>query len=184
MSRIGKKPVEIPSGVSVRVNGGEVTVEKSGNTLTMTARPEVTVTVDEGAKQVTVAPAPGHEESRDARAYWGLTRALVQNMIIGVDKGYEKKLEIVGVGWGAEVKGGKSLDLKVGYANVVSVPIPMGIDVNVERQMVTVKGTDKQAVGQFAAAVRSKRKPEPYNGKGIKYHDEVVRRKQGKVFGS
>ncbi len=182
MSRIGKKPVEIPSGVNVAVsNDRTITVEGNGKTLTMTHRPEVTVAVEDDPKSVVIG---AHKpDDRFTKAHWGTTRSLIANMIDGVTKGYEKKLQIVGVGWGATVAGQK-LDLKVGYANVISVPIPMGVEVTVEKDIVTVKGADKQAVGEFAAVVRSKRKPEPYNGKGIRYTDEEVRRKQGKAFGN
>lgn len=183
MSRIGKKPVEIPSGVSVTIKDRHVTVESGGKTLTMEHRPEVSVTWDEGEKKILVAIDEKDQKVKQIRAYWGLTRSLIQNMVDGVTKGYEKKLEVVGVGWGALVKG-QELELKLGFANVVKVAIPMGVDVSVERAVITIKGADKQAVGEFAAKTRAKRKPEPYNGKGVRYFGEVVRRKQGKVFGS
>ena len=182
MSRIGKKPVEIPSGVSVAVSDDRtITVEGNGKTLSMTHRPEVTVSIEDDPKSVVIGAH--NPEDRATKAYWGTTRSLVANMIDGVTKGYEKKLQIVGVGWGATVAGQK-LDLKLGFANIISVPIPVGVDVTVEKDIVTVKGADKQAVGEFASVVRSKRKPEPYNGKGIRYTDEVVRRKAGKAFGN
>ena len=117
------------------------------------------------------------------RAYWGLTRALIANMIVGVTEGYAKRLEVVGVGWGAKMQG-KTLQLNVGYSNPVMKPVPPGLDVAVEGAFIRISGTDKQAVGQFAAETRAARPPEPYNGKGIKYVDEVIIRKQGKVFGS
>jgi large subunit ribosomal protein L6 len=182
MSRIGKKPVQIPSGVNVTVSDDRtVTVEGKSATLTMTHRPEVTVRVDEDPKAVIVeAEKPEHGNTK---AYWGTTRSLIENMIEGVTNGYQKQLQIVGVGWGATVAGQK-LDLKVGVANTISVPIPTGLDVSVEKDIVTVKGADKQMVGEFAAVVRSKRKPEPYNGKGIRYLGEDIIRKQGKAFGS
>ena len=182
MSRIGNKPVQIPSGVTVSVGADRtLTVESGGKSLSMTYRPEVDVEVNTDDNQVVISCASAGD--RFAKAYWGTCRALINNMIEGVTKGYEKKLQVVGVGWGATVAGTK-MDLKVGYANIISVPIPQGLDVSVEKDIITVKGTDKQMVGQFAAVVRSKRKPEPYNGKGIRYTDEVVRRKQGKAFGS
>ena len=182
MSRIGKKPVEIPSGVSVAVSDDRtITVEGNGKTLSFTHRPEVTVSVEDDPKSVVIG---AHKpDDRATKAYWGTTRSLIANMIDGVTKGYEKKLQIVGVGWGATVAGQK-LDLKLGFANIISVPIPVGVEVTVEKDIVTVKGADKQAVGEFASVVRSKRKPEPYNGKGIRYTDEVVRRKAGKAFGN
>lgn len=183
MSRIGKKPIPTPANVKVGVAGRKVVVESGAKKLAMTHRPEVTVKVDEGARAVVVGVAPGFEEQRAASAYWGTTRALISNMIKGVTQGYEKTMEIVGVGWGAEVRG-KELVLKVGFASPVTLPIAEGLSVTVEKQFVRIKGPDKQSVGQLASVMRSVRKPEPYNGKGIKYADEVIRRKQGKVFGS
>lgn len=182
MSRIGKKPVAIPAGVNVAVAGDRtVTVEAKGATLKMTHRPEVRVALVDDPKSVVVEAV--NPDDRATKAYWGTTRALIANMIQGVTQGYEKKLQIVGVGWGATLAGNR-LDLKLGFANVISVPVPAGLDVKVEKDILTVKGTDKRMVGEFAAVVRSKRKPEPYNGKGIRYTDEVVRRKQGKAFGN
>jgi large subunit ribosomal protein L6 len=178
MSRIGKKPVEIPSGVKVSLAGRMVTVQGKGGTLQYEHRPEVKVTVDDGAKQVTVERA---DNSRPARAYHGLTRSLIHNMVVGVTEGYKKELEIVGAGWTAQVQG-RNVSLNVGYADAKVVPIPDGVTVAVQGQRITVTGADKQAVGQCAAQMRSKRKPEPYNGRGIKYVDEHIIRKQGKAF--
>ncbi|TVQ60547.1 MAG: 50S ribosomal protein L6 [Phycisphaerales bacterium] len=183
MSRIGKQPVAVPAAVKVTIQNGVVAVESGGKKLEMKHRPEVRVDWDESEKAVRVTIDEKHAGNREVRAYWGMTRSIIQNMVQGVSKGFEKTLEINGVGWGA-VNAGKTLDLKLGYANIIKVPIPMGVDVNVDRNFVKISGPDKQAVGQFAAVVRSKRKPEPYNGKGIKYSDEVIRRKQGKAFGS
>ena len=183
MSRIGKKPVSVPKGVKVSISDRTVTVEGSKGTLSYTHRPEVVVNFDESEAACTVDAAEGHAGKRETRAHWGTTRALINNMIIGVSEGYKKQLEVVGVGWNATVAG-TNLNLKVGYANTISVPIPTGVSVSVEKQIVTVEGADKGAVGEFAATVRAKRKPEPYNGKGIKYTDEVIRRKAGKAFGN
>lgn len=183
MSRIGNKAISVPAGVTVSINGRDITVSKGDKTLKMTHRPEIAVTWDEGEKSIACAPAKGFENSREARAYWGMTRALVANMITGVAEGYKKSLEVVGVGWGATMKG-QALEMKVGFANPIDIPIPQGVDVKVEKQLIHVAGADKQAVGQFCATVRATRKPEPYTGRGVKYSDEVVRRKQGKVFGS
>lgn len=183
MSRLGKQPVQVPSGVSVSINGRKITISKGDKSLEMEHRPEVIVHWNQDEKSLSVAVPEGREGDRQSRAYWGMTRSLLANMVEGVAKGYQKQLEVVGVGYNATVAGDK-LQLKVGFANTVSVQIPAGVDVSVERQMITVKGADKQKVGQFAARVRSQRKPEPYNGKGIKYSDEVIRRKQGKAFGS
>jgi len=183
MSRIGKKPVSIPSGVKVAVKSDSLSVEGPKGTLTMSVRPEVNVEVDADAKEVRCTIDEKDQSIREVRAYWGLTRALINNMIEGVTKGYEKTMEVVGVGWGAQVQGNQ-LKLQVGYAQPVLMDIPAGLSVTAEKQIVKINGADKQAVGQFAAAMRAKRKPEPYNGKGVKYADEVIRRKQGKQFGS
>jgi large subunit ribosomal protein L6 len=138
---------------------------------------------DQGSRQIAVSVAEPDANSPAVRAYWGMTRALLQNMVDGVTKGFQKQLEVVGVGYSAEVAGPR-LNLKLGFANTISVPIPPGVAVTVEKQIITVKGPDRHAVGQFAADVRSKRKPEPYNGKGVKYIGEVIIRKQGKAFGT
>ena len=181
MSRIGKKPVPIASGVTVKVNGSEVSVQGKLGTLTYGFRPEVSVSVDEDNKQVVVDRA---DDSRVAKAMHGLTRSLIANMIEGVVNGYKKELEITGVGWNAQVQGMK-VNLNVGYADTRVVPIPEGVKVEVQGgTKISVTGIDKQKVGQCAAQIRSHRKPEPYNAKGIKYSDEVVTRKAGKAFGS
>ena len=183
MSRIARKPVMIPSGVKVAVNAAARTVNLEGpkGKLSLKYRPEVGVKVDGSTLEVTMDPAI--VDLGGNRAFWGTTRALIATGIEGVLKGYEKKLEIVGVGWGARVQG-KKLVLTVGFANTLDVAIPDGLKVEVNQTMVTVSGPDKQAVGQFASKCRALRKPEPYNGKGIKYFDEVIQRKQGKAFGS
>lgn len=183
MSRLGKKPVPVPANVKVDIAGDKITVASGSKTLSLNKRPEVGVAYDSGARLVSVSISEADKENRLVRAFWGTTRAHIANMIKGVTEGYQKQLEVVGVGFTATVAG-KTLDLKVGFANVLKVPIPAGVEVSVEKQFITVKGSDKQAVGQFASVVRSKRKPEPYNGKGIKYTTETIRRKQGKAFGS
>lgn len=183
MSRIGRKPVEVPKNVKVAVSGRTVSVEGPKGTLTMEHRPEVQVRWDESEKKFHLGVDEGlAAENRAIGAYWGTTRALLGNMVEGVTKGYEKKLEVVGVGWSAAVQG-KNLSLKIGFANRIEVAIPQGVSVSVEKQLITITGADKQQVGHFAATVRAKRKPEPYNGKGIKYSGEVIQRKQGKAFG-
>ena len=183
MSRLGKKTITIPSGVDVAISGRKVTVSKGDKRLDYETRPEVNLAWDKDARTLNVSIDEADADNRQVRAYWGLTRSLIQNMVTGVTEGYTRSLEVVGVGFSA-VNAGKTLDLKVGYANIIKVPIPQGVDVAVERQMIHVKGADKQKVGQFAAVVRSTRKPEPYNGKGIKYSDEIIRRKAGKAFGA
>lgn len=183
MSRIGKKPISVPGNVKVNLSGQSISVEGPKGTLSYDFRPEVDVSYDDGDKSISVSMDEALiAKKRSNGAYWGTTRSLINNMIDGVTKGYEKKLQVVGVGWTASVNGNK-LALKVGYANVIEMPIPAGLNVTAEKQIITVTGADKQAVGHFAASTRAKRKPEPYNGKGIKYLDEVIQRKQGKAFG-
>jgi large subunit ribosomal protein L6 len=176
MSRIGKKPVPLPSGVKCNVSGRTVVVESSKGKLSMTHRPEVTVKVEGG--QVVVER---NHESRVARAMHGMTRAIINNMVVGVSAGFKKVLEVNGVGWTIQVQG-KKVKLNVGYADTRELTIPMGVDVQVAGSKVTVSGADRQAVGQLAADIRRQRPPEPYNGKGIKYSDEQIVRKQGKQF--
>ncbi len=183
MSRIGKKAIEVPKGVKVSLSGRTITVEGSKGTLSHEHRPEVAVKWDESEQSIVCTIDEKDAANRKIRAYWGLTRALIQNMVTGVASGYEKKLEIVGVGWGAQVAG-QNLKLQLGYANPVELPIPTGLTVTAEKQNLAVSGADKQAVGDFAAKIRSKRPPEPYNGKGVKYADEVIRKKEGKKMGA
>lgn len=179
MSRIGNKPVTTPDGVKVNVSGRTITVEGPLGRLDWEFRPEISVVVDAEAKLVRVSRA---DDQRQSRALHGLSRALIQNMVIGVTQGYQKKLELVGVGYVAAVQHGE-LQLRVGLANELCRKIPQGLDVSCsDNQHVRIKGIDKQLVGQFAAEVRALRKPEPYKGKGIRYEGEVVRRKQGKVM--
>lgn len=184
MSRIGKKPVEVPAGVKVSIGSDRVvTIEGPKGTLKMTHRPEVKVAWAESEKRVTVTVDEKRAHDGEIRAYWGTTRALIDNMIKGVTKGYEKSLDIVGVGWQAQLQG-KQIRLLVGFANPILMAVPDGVNVAIDRTNIKVSGPDKQMVGEFAAAIRAKRKPEPYNGKGIKYTDETIRRKSGKAFGA
>lgn len=178
MSRLGKKPVDVPSDVKVSINGREVNVEGKLGKLQFIARPEVKVLWNESEKQIVIERA---NDSRPARAYHGMTRALIANMITGVKEGFKIELEIVGVGWNAQLKG-KTVALTVGYADVREVNVLDGVNVEIKGQKLTITGCDKQKVGQLAARIRSQRPPEPYNGKGIKYSDEVIVRKEGKAF--
>lgn len=178
MSRIGKKPISFPAKVKVAVHGSEVVVESGSNKLSYTHRPEVNVEVDDQARKVTVGR---HGDGRTAKAMHGMTRALIANMVTGVSAGFSKDLDITGVGWGAVVQGQK-VALNVGYADTRYVAIPPGVTVEVRGSRIVVKGIEKQVVGQVAALIRSHRPPEPYNGKGIKYADERVVRKQGKAL--
>lgn len=178
MSRIGKKPVAIPSGVKVNVADRDVTVEGKLGKLVWSHRPEVSVEVNEDAKQVQVTR---NKDDKEGRALHGLTRALIQNMVVGVSEGYEKRLEIQGVGYLAAIQG-DTLQLRVGFANEIHRKIPAGLDVTCPDQThVVIKGIDKQKVGQFAAETRAVRKPEPYKGKGVHYEGEQIRRKAGKT---
>jgi len=178
MSRIGKKPVPILDGVSVSVQGRTVLVEGPKGKLQWEHRPEVTVRLDESGRNVVVERL---QENRESRAFHGLTRALVNNMILGVKNGYEKRLEIVGVGYLAAVQG-KTLQLRVGFANELQKEIPPGLQVTCPDQThIVVRGCDKQQVGEFAAEVRALRKPEPYKGKGVRYQGEHVKIKPGKA---
>lgn len=181
MSRVGKKPIPVPAGVKMTIAGGAVTV--AGAKTTLSTKIPQSVNVVEKDKQIVVTIDDGAgEDNRQARADWGTTRALINNMIEGVTKGYEKTMEVVGVGWTAAVQG-KNLKMTLGFANPIIMAIPQGLDVTVDKQFVTIKGADKRMVGEFAAQMRAKRKPEPYNGKGVKYKEEVIKRKQGKAFG-
>lgn len=179
MSRIGKQPIAVPSGVKVDIAGRQVHIEGPLGKLTQELRPEVSVEFDAEGKQVVLKR---RDDSRQARALHGLSRALVANMVEGVTKGYEKRLEVVGVGYLAAVQN-NNLQLRVGFANEVQLPIPAGLNVTCPDQThIVVKGSDKQLVGQFAAEVRAVRKPEPYKGKGVRYEGEAVRRKAGKAM--
>jgi large subunit ribosomal protein L6 len=178
MSRIGKSPVQLPKGVKAAVEAGTLRVEGPLGKLEQRLHPAVNIALDPAAGLLTVKRA---DDTRVARSVHGLTRALAANMVEGVTKGYEKKLEIVGVGYIAAVQK-NMLQLRVGFANELQVPIPAGLSVTCPDQThVVIKGIDKQLVGQFAAEVRSLRKPEPYKGKGIRYENEQVRRKAGKA---
>jgi large subunit ribosomal protein L6 len=181
MSRIGKLPIALPKGVEVAEQSRTVTVKGPKGSLRLELRPEIDVSVDAG--NVTVSPN-GRGAPRDARAFHGMTRALLSNMVVGVSTGYEKKLEIIGVGWNAAAQG-KKLTLNIGFCHPVIFDLPEGIAVETPKPLnIIITGSDKQAVGQFAAKVRAVRPPEPYKGKGIRYVGEYVRRKQGKSFGS
>ena len=178
MSRIGKKPVPILDGVSVNVSGRTISVEGPRGKLQWECRPEVDLNHDEATKSIVVTR---NSNNRESRAFHGLTRSLINNMIIGVKEGYEKKLEIVGVGYIGAIQG-DILSLRVGFANEIKKKIPQGLDVKCPDQThVVIRGCDKQAVGQFAAEVRAVRKPEPYLGKGVRYQGEVVKIKPGKA---
>jgi large subunit ribosomal protein L6 len=175
MSRIGKNPVAVPSGVEVQQSGRTLSAKGALGMLQLAVSGEVTASVADG--MVTIAP---NSETKRARAMWGTTRALVNNMITGVSKGFSITLEINGVGYRAAVQG-DTLNLQLGYSHDVAFPIPADVKIACERPtVITVSGADRQRVGQIAAEIRAYRPPEPYKGKGIKYSTETVRRKEGK----
>ena len=175
MSRIGKLPVVIPDKVKVAVSGLHVKVDGPLGSLERTFKG---VKIEDAGQEIKVAPQDG---SRQSRALWGLTRTLINNMVTGVSKGFERVLEINGVGYRAEVKGSE-LVLSLGKSHPVNFQLPEGISAVVDKQtIVTLKGADKEALGQAAAKIRSFRPPEPYKGKGVKYKEEVIRRKAGKA---
>lgn len=177
MSRIGKKPIPIPSGVTVVIEGQTIRVKGSKGELTRAFHPHVTVREDAGNLLVSVADP----DDGDDRALWGLTRRLLANMIDGVTKGYAKKLELVGVGYRAGIAGQK-LTLHLGFSHPVDFMLPAGITASVDKNtFLTLLGTDKELLGNVAARIRALRKPEPYKGKGIKYEGEIIRRKLGKA---
>jgi large subunit ribosomal protein L6 len=186
MSRIGKQPISVPGSVKVALDPKTRTINIDGpkGKLSYVYRPEVTVTWDESEKAIVCSIPEEKMSIRQMRAYWGTVRARIANMITGVTDGYTKKLEIIGVGWNAKPQGTKSIQLNVGYCHPVEMPAPAGVEFAIEANAITITGADKQVVGQYAADIRSKRPPEPYNGKGIKYSDEIIMRKQGKVFGA
>jgi large subunit ribosomal protein L6 len=176
MSRIGKKPVGVPAGVTIKIDGQTVVATGPKGELTLTVRPEIRVKNENNSLVIERV-----EESPKAKALHGLTRTLVENLIMGVDKGWNKGLELVGVGYRAAVEG-TTLVLNVGFSHQVKYPAPQGITFIVtDNTKIDVKGTDKQLVGETAAQIRRIRPPEPYKGKGIRYIGEVVRRKAGKA---
>jgi large subunit ribosomal protein L6 len=175
MSRIGKRPVPLPNGVTATVEGKNVKVKGPKGELKLTLVEEIDASV--GADGITIAP---REEMERARQMWGMSRSLVNNLVVGVTQGFSTKLEIQGVGYRAAVQG-KNLNLQLGFSHDVAYPIPQGITITAEKPtMLTVSGADKQLVGQVAAEIRAYRKPEPYKGKGVRYAGEYVRRKEGK----
>lgn len=174
MSRLGKIPVAIPKGVEITADGKTLTVKGPKATLTRALHPAVVVSISD--TEASVGPNESHELSK---VMWGTFAAHLKNMIIGVTEGFTRKLEIEGVGYRAEMKG-RTLALSMGYSHPVEMPVPEGIDAIVEKSLITLTGADKEALGQFAADIRSVRKPEPYKGKGIRYQGEYIIRKQGK----
>jgi large subunit ribosomal protein L6 len=175
MSRIGKRPVPLPKGVTATVEGKDVKVKGPKGELKVTLVEEIDASV--GPDGIAITP---RAEMERARQMWGMSRSLVNNLVVGVTQGFSTKLEIQGVGYRAAVQG-KNLNLQLGFSHDVAYPIPAGITITAEKPtMLTVSGADKQLVGQVAAEIRAYRKPEPYKGKGVRYAGEYVRRKEGK----
>lgn len=177
MSRIGKMPIEIPAGTQVKVEGGVVIVKGPKGELKEKLHPLIEVEITDKEIKVLVKG-----EGKQQMSLWGLFRSLIKNMVVGVNKEYEKKLEINGVGYRAAISEDK-LTLNLGYSNPVIYQLPVGIKAKVEANVITVSGIDKYLVGETAAQIRKKRPPEPYKGKGIKYSEEIIRRKAGKTAG-
>lgn len=173
MSKIGKKPIPIPKGVDTKIDGDLVLVKGPKGELKKTFNNSVSISISEGNIVV------GLKNDQDASEIWGLTRALIANMLKGVTDGFEKSLEFDGVGYKANVKGSE-LELNLGYSHPILVKIPDGIAVKIEKSIIKVSGIDNELIGHFAAEVKSKRLPEPYKGHGIKYVGEIIRRKAGK----
>jgi large subunit ribosomal protein L6 len=175
MSRVGKNPVTVPSGIDVSLDGTEIVAKKGNLEKRLETHGRVLINID-GSEVVFSRKG---EEKQDG-AFWGTYRALFNNIVIGLDQGYTKSLEINGVGYRASVQG-KALNLQLGFSHDINYDIPEGLDVKVDKNIITISGTDKQVVGQAAAEIRDFRPPEPYKGKGVKYTDEVIVRKAGKA---
>jgi len=176
MSRVGKKPIEVPKGVTIEYRPPFLTVKGEKGALQREIHPKVAVNIDQTV--ITVSPV---DDSREARALWGLTRSLVANMVEGVSKGFTRVLEVIGVGYRAEVKG-EGLVLSLGYSRPLDFPLPQGVTASVDKQnRITIQGADKELLGLTAARIRALRPPEPYKGKGVKFAEEVIQRKVGKA---
>jgi large subunit ribosomal protein L6 len=180
MSRVGKKPIIIPNGVEVILDGNTVTVKGPKGTLTRTIHPLVQIHMNDGEAGKEVHIQVTNETEKNERAQWGTARSLIANMVEGVIEGFTKQLEVNGVGYRVKLSG-KTVVLGVGYSHEVPFALPEGVEAQVEDNVITLTGANKQMVGEVAANIRKIRKPEPYKGKGIKYMDEVIRRKAGKA---
>lgn len=175
MSRIGKSPIVLPSGIEAKLNGTALIIKNSKESKEIETFGRVTVSIEDNKL---IFSSVG--DDREAKAFWGTYRALANNAVVGLTQGFEKKLEIIGVGYRAAVKG-NILDLQLGFSHPINFPIPKGITITVEKNIIVVKGSDKQVVGQVSAEIRAYRPPEPYKGKGVKYVDEHIIRKAGKT---
>lgn len=175
MSRIGKKPIAIPKGVEVRLEGDQLIIKGPKGKLNLKVHPDVKLDIADNNIAVSVI-----DETRESRSIHGLFRVLIDNMVTGVTKGFERVLEIVGVGYRAELKG-RTAVFNLGYSHPINFELPTGIDAKIEKTKITLSGIDRELLGMTAAKIRSFRKPEPYKGKGIKYAGEMIRRKAGKA---
>lgn len=175
MSRLGKKPIIIPSGVEIKIDQNQIVVKGPKGEIKQTIHPLVIVNLEDNSLKVFVKDP----QERKQKALWGTFVRLIQNMIEGVTKGFEKKLQLVGIGFRAQISGNK-LILNIGFSHPVEYQIPAGVSVNIEKDIITISGLDKQLVGEVAAQIRKLKKPEPYKGTGIKYLEEIVRKKAGK----
>jgi large subunit ribosomal protein L6 len=178
MSRLGKKPIKIPAGVTINLSDSEISVKGPKGELKSKLVPHVKVSFDKEKNEITTSVE--NSEKKDLRARWGLAVRLIQGMIAGVIGGFEKKLEMVGIGFKVSQTGNK-LVLEVGFSHPVNFELPPGISAKIEKNIITISGIDKQLVGEMAARIRRIKRPEPYKGKGIKYVDEVIKRKAGKA---
>ena len=174
MSRVGKQPVTVANGIDVSVDGTALVAKKGNLEKRLETYGRVGISID--GNEVTFSKVG---EAKESAAFWGTYRALFANIIEGLDKGFQKSLEINGVGYRAAVQG-KTLNLQLGFSHPIDFPIPEGVEITVEKNLIHIKGTDKQTIGQVAAEIRSFRPPEPYKGKGVKYTDEIIVRKAGK----
>ncbi|MDR2081365.1 MAG: 50S ribosomal protein L6 [Campylobacteraceae bacterium] len=175
MSRIGKQPVAIPSGIEVKLESGVLLFKKGNTQKELDTKGNVFIKIEDS--KIVFSPK---SENKQSKAFWGTYRALCNNVIVGLTKGFEKKLEINGVGYRAAVNG-SLLELQLGYSHPIKYDVPEGVQVSVEKNVITISGSDKQQIGQIAAKIRGFRPPEPYKGKGIKYADETIIRKAGKT---
>ncbi len=174
MSRIGKKPIQIPENIEAKIEGQKIVIKGPKGELFREIRPEIKVEIKEN--QILVSPK---DETKKTKAFWGLTRALIANMVLGTTEGYEKKLEIQGLGFKASIEG-EEIVLSVGFSHLVRIKAPQGIKFSVEKNIIIVSGIDKEKVGLFASKIKKVKPPEPYKGKGIRYQGEIIKKKVGK----
>jgi len=175
MSRVGKKPIEISDKIKITYTDRVLTVSGEKGTLTRTIHPDVNLNIDKNALAVTI-----DNMDKKTRSLWGMTRALIANMVTGVSQGFERALEINGIGYRAELKG-KNIEFNLGYSHPIDFPLPEGISANIEKNVIKLSGIDKELLGYTASTIRSLRPPEPYKGKGVKYAEEYIQRKAGKT---